>query len=100
MKTIQEAAKNSFDRLSIAGADTNEADFIGGFKIGFEFAQRWIPVEEEMPISGVYVICRQDNHLPFVGCYSNNSNMFKNPDTEDILELPIGDQLSGVNMAI
>lgn len=49
MKTIDEAAKNSFDRLSIAGADTNEADFIGGFKIGVEFAQRWIPIEEEMP---------------------------------------------------
>jgi len=57
MKTIDEAAKNSFDRISIYGADTNEEDFKGGFRIGVEFAQRWIPIEEELPIKqGCYLV--------------------------------------------
>ena len=49
MKTIDEAAKNSFDRLSIAGLDINWIDFKGPFRIGVEFAQRWISVEDELP---------------------------------------------------
>ena len=51
METIEEAAKNSFDRLSIAGAELNWIDFKGQFMIGVAFAQRWISVEEETPLA-------------------------------------------------
>ena len=73
MKTIQEAAKNSFDRLSIAGADTNEADFIGGFKIGVEFAQRWIPIEEELPQHRIAVFVKMiDRNIPILATLNTN----------------------------
>lgn len=77
MKTIQEVAKNSFDRLSIAGADTNEADFIGGFKIGVEFAQQWISVENEFPedTSELPLICR--NETSYFLCWVKRGR-FKN----------------------
>lgn len=49
MKKIKDAARNIFDRLSIAGYNEDEVVFTGAFKIGIEFAQRWIPIEEELP---------------------------------------------------
>lgn len=49
MKTIEEAAKHSFDMLSIAGADIEWIDFKGQFRIGVEFAQQWIGFEKELP---------------------------------------------------
>jgi hypothetical protein len=49
MKTIEEAAKsaNAYGYPNYTGAN-NEA-FDSGFKSGVEFAQRWIPVEEDLP---------------------------------------------------
>lgn len=44
MKTIEEAAKE-YELYSIN-------DLRGAFKAGAEFAQRWIPVEEELPEIG------------------------------------------------
>lgn len=58
MKTISQAARNSFDRLSIEGADLDWNDFYHQFRIGAEFVQRWIPVEEELPEIGKEVLTK------------------------------------------
>ena len=56
MKTIEEAADNyiqskykEFALLDIIGEDTSIKDFRDDFKAGVKFAQRWIPIEEELP---------------------------------------------------
>jgi len=59
MKTIEEAAieyaeKNKKTRLSNHITKTD-------FKAGVEFAQRWIPVEEELPEDGGIVLVRSTN---------------------------------------
>lgn len=51
MKTIEEAAKE----YAITRSYENKIQFIldnEAFKKGVEFAQRWIPVEEELPEEG------------------------------------------------
>ena len=50
MKTIEEAAKShEFNRdLNGIGSLINKST-IASFKAGAEFAQRWIPVEKELP---------------------------------------------------
>ena len=65
MKTIEEAAENyiqskykEFALLDIIGEDTSIKDFRDDFKAGVEFAQRWIPVEEELPEIGEKVITK------------------------------------------
>ena len=55
MKTIEEAAIDY--ALSREDNDyTIETEM--AFEAGIEFAQRWIPVEEELPPLGVPVICK------------------------------------------
>ena len=43
MKTIEEALNIAYDECK------SNAYFGNGFKKGIEFAQRWIPVEDELP---------------------------------------------------
>lgn len=63
MKTINEAAeieaklKHGFDMEEEKYYQSNKVNVYDAFKNGVEFAQRWIPVEEELPItyeSGVW----------------------------------------------
>ena len=57
MKTIEEASieyvKSNFLLETIWAQETQDA-----FKSGVEFAQRWIPVEEELPEVGEKVITK------------------------------------------
>jgi len=52
MKTIEEAIFTS------GIFSDNETDFANGFEKGVEFAQRWIPVEEDLPGIGVNVLIK------------------------------------------
>lgn len=52
MKTIEEALNIAYDECK------SNAYFGNGFKRGVEFAQRWIPVEEELPKIGEKVITK------------------------------------------
>lgn len=52
MKTIDEAAKE-------CAGHVNTIPNIKIFKKGVEFAQRWIPVEEELPKIGIAVILKR-----------------------------------------
>ena len=54
MKTIEEALNIAYD------ASKSNAYFGNGFKKGVEFAQRWIPVEEELPDVGEMVLTKME----------------------------------------
>lgn len=53
MKTIEDAAKEVWVK------DLDVTDF---FRSGVEFAQRWIPVEEELPQEDTYVLTLSNRH--------------------------------------
>lgn len=55
MKTIEEAASECYQN---SGGDINHEYFKDIFKSGVEFAQRWIPVEEELPEKGDEVLTK------------------------------------------
>lgn len=79
MKTIEEAAKyysdanykeNDYGLTNIA---SNHA-----FKAGVEFAQRWIPVEEELPNECTFVLTKYKNTYS-VSWYDGQFNEMYNP---------------------
>ena len=55
MKTIEEALNIAYDECK------SNAYFGNGFKKGVDFAQRWIPVEEELPEKFKQVIVKLEN---------------------------------------
>ena len=68
MKTIEQAANDyvnnkyeEFALLDILGEDTSIKDLMNDFIAGAEFAQRWIPVEEELPEIFKQVIVKLEN---------------------------------------
>lgn len=58
MKTTDEFAKES-NPLSVGKSIVNTLSYNKGFKAGIELAQRWIPVEEELPENGIY-LCKDE----------------------------------------
>lgn len=66
METIEEAARKNceFNEFSLRQFDKH---FIECFKDGVEFAQRWIPVEEELPKEMVCVLLKSEyeGHISF-----------------------------------
>jgi len=64
MKTIEEAAiecANTYVKGYRDFYPSNEGDFIDVFESGVEFAQRWIPVEEDLPEKFKQVIVKLEN---------------------------------------
>ena len=64
MKTIEEAAIECANMYVSGYRDfypSNEGDFIDVFESGVEFAQRWIPIEEELPPVSQQVIVKLKN---------------------------------------
>ena len=57
MKTINDAAQE-YAINKYEGCTGIIEDTLVDFKAGAEFAQRWIPVEEELPPIGVPVTCK------------------------------------------
>lgn len=70
MKTIEEAAKEIFPN-----PDSNQ---ITAFELGVEFAQRWIPVEEELPPINKWIIVIKKH--AFVESYYSIENCDKMSD--------------------
>lgn len=63
MKTINDAA---IDYLyKITGNISGKLPQI--FKAGAEFAQRWIPVEEELPVFGIRVLIKNEDGFEWFG---------------------------------
>ena len=65
MKTIEEAAidcANGYVEGYRNFYPANEGDFIDVFESGVEFAQRWIPIDEELPPVSQQVIVKLKNN--------------------------------------
>ena len=67
MKTIKEAATDHV-KTHFSGTFTTQADPRESFNAGVEFAQRWIPVEEELPDNLTDVLIKQSNGKISIGC--------------------------------
>lgn len=85
MKTIDEAANEFAKEIrenSLSGNNAGKQQYQAGRKIGFkagvEFAQRWIPVEEELPETNEFKeskICLVKNRCAIdIGRYYSNHN--------------------------
>ena len=71
MKTIQDKIKDEFGKVHAKiikhfSDGRSEINFIDYFTAGIEFAQRWIPIEEELPPIDEYVLIRYDGNSSFV----------------------------------
>lgn len=65
MKTIEEAAK-AYSKAQHGSDPAWQPDRYQSncdFMAGVEFAQRWIPVEEELPEEGDEIICKDDFYI-------------------------------------
>lgn len=74
MKTIEAAAVEHYNKPIAVGTDD--------FKAGVEFAQRWIPVEEELPPKGIEVFVKVRN-LIWV-CTKHSVAYLKEKTTKDV----------------
>lgn len=83
MKTVDEAANEFAKEIrenSLSGSNAGKQQYQSGRKIGFKagvkFAQRWIPVEEELPETNEFEeskICLIKNrHAIDIGRYYSN----------------------------
>jgi len=63
MKTIEQGIKESYLKSG------NNAYFGNGFKSGVEFAQRWIPVDEELPTNDDRVLVKFPNGKVIVNSF-------------------------------
>ena len=74
MKTIEEAALSHAIRREV---DAEELKYVGkyqkSFKAGVEFAQRWIPIEEEEPPLYITVLVKLFNGRFFTAKYIKSS---------------------------
>jgi hypothetical protein len=62
MQTIEQAATNAYG-IEVLSSGCNAGVTFGKemFKQGVEFAQRWIPVSEELPEKNIDVIAKSNN---------------------------------------
>ena len=74
MKTIEEAAV-AHARIHYTGQFVSRADPIESFNAGVEFAQRWIPIEEEFPEPASFVVAKKKNGI-ILGLYYNADKEF------------------------
>ena len=65
MQTIKEGLNKAYKEAG------QNAYFENGFKSGVEFAQRWIPVSEELPKEGQEIICKNGNYKTVHFYYPN-----------------------------
>ena len=69
MKTIEQAARDALNEYPsyVVNAASVLSVFHKGFAMGVEFAQRWIPVSEELPEDGeIVLITIEDCHIDVV----------------------------------
>ena len=66
MKTIEQAANEYFEEY---GYNKRSGEDLA-FKAGVEFAQRWIPVEEESPAVHDYVLAKSSVGDVYVASFS------------------------------
>ena len=90
MKTIEEAAKEQANALKIY---SSKQDFEKGFKTGVECAQRWIPVEEELPTEdGKYLV--RGIFGTFINQYNDFHKCWDDEDGDDYSSDLIGGKIT------
>ena len=76
MKTIEQAAREHSRNLTVTYEtlkNVTKEDFEKSFKAGSEFAQRWIPIEEEEPPLYITVLVKLFNGRYFTAKYIKSS---------------------------
>ena len=81
MKSIEEAFADLYNE-KINNAELFDSDDIIGishysFKAGVEFAQQWISIEDELPISGTQFLLKDENGNIYIGCYIEEIRAFR-----------------------
>lgn len=79
MQTVNEAAKENAEKYWVS--DSRYKSSIASFNAGVEFAQRWIPVEDESPEERVFVLC-QNPFSVFVASFHGKEKGFRIPNAE------------------
>lgn len=79
MKTIDEAAKDYLKNVIGCISEHAGKCAMHDFTEGVLFAQRWIPVEEEMPELKSIVLC-VNGFSPFVAIYYGEQDGFRIPN--------------------
>ena len=78
MQTVNEIAKRYANKCP-HGVWRDDAEL--AFLDGVEFAQRWIPVEDELPEERVFVLC-QNPFSAFVASFHGKEKGFRIPNAE------------------
>ena len=90
MQTINEAAKiyaedvcgETYCECYSEGSEYTKGEITEtDFKAGVEFAQRWIPIEDELPEERVFVLC-QNPCSAFVASFHGKEKGFRIPNAE------------------
>ena len=87
MQTIKQAAKEYVDNIGF-GISTQSEYYEGyktcleiegeeAFKAGVEFAQQWISIKDELPISGTQFLLKDENGNIYIGCYIEEIRAFR-----------------------
>lgn len=77
MQSIEEAAKEFEDTFGFNSIGEINASHSEAFKAGVEFAQQWIDVKEELPISGTQFLLKDENGNIYIGCYIEEIRAFR-----------------------
>ena len=75
MQTVNEGLNKAYKEAG------QNAYFGNGFMLGVDFAQRWIPVEDELPEERVFVLC-QNPFSAFVASFHGKEKGFRIPNAE------------------
>ena len=78
MQTVNEIAKRYANKCP-HGVWRDDAEL--AFLDGVEFAQKWIPVEDELPEERVFVLC-QNPFSAFVASFHGKEKGFRIPNAE------------------
>ena len=69
MKTIEEAATNAYSvEVLSSGCNAGVTFAKEIFKQGVEFAQRWIPISEELPKPYTFILCKCSLGDHYISC--------------------------------
>ena len=78
MQTIEEKSRKYYNLIAKQSGNHDCAECAeAGFKAGVEFAQQWIDVEEELPISGTQFLLKDENGNIYIGCYIEEIRAFR-----------------------
>lgn len=70
MKTVKEAAREYAENRPYLSNEPEKIKYYNSFQAGVAFAQRWIPVEEELPEKQVLILVKKTSETMVVCKYT------------------------------